>query len=133
MDGLEAERHLQAPGEAVAQTQAALAHERGMRLDDDALEGAQQHGDRGVLLGPDRLRVEEAPGVVELDLPRGGSAARAARICAPTAPGGAGSGSVFFQRSHMRQRHGHSRLVRKIVATGTTSPDSAISFSTKAA
>jgi hypothetical protein len=33
----------------------------------------------------------------------------------------------------MRQRQGHSRLVRKLVATGTTAPESAISFSTKAA
>src|SRR5580765_6192976 len=40
------------------------------------------------------------------------------------APGGTGSVVVFFQRSHMTQRHGHSRLVRNTVATGTTSPDS---------
>src|SRR5438034_222837 len=54
-------------------------------------------------------------------------------ICAGIAPDGTVSIKVFFHKSHITQRHGHSRLVRKIVATETISPDSARSSSTRKA
>ena len=48
-------------------------------------------------------------------------------------PGGVASGSVFCQRSHIRQRQGHSRLVRKIVAIDAGWPASSDSSSNRKA
>src|SRR5438034_11615320 len=52
----------------------------------------------------------------------GGSGASAQRICSGICPGATESSSVFFHRSHIRQRNGHSRFVRNSVATSTTRP-----------
>ena len=80
-------------------------------------------GDLLVVVRRDRLRVEEAAGVVQLDLPRRRQArASAARICAAMAPRGTVSSSVFTHRSHITQRNGHSRLVRKTTAVGARAP-----------
>ena len=53
------------------QAQAAVAQKRRVALDNDALEATHRLGDLGVVLRWDRLRVEEAAGIIELDLPRG--------------------------------------------------------------
>ena len=80
----------------------------------------ERRGDPASSSARDRLRVEEAAGVVELDAAApAGSAARArADLRAGSRRAAPVSGSVFCQRSHITQRHGHSRLVRKTVATG---------------
>src|SRR6202040_3399489 len=61
----------------------------------------------------------------------GGSCASAQRICSAICPGATDCSRVFFHKSHIRQRNGHSRLVRKIVATSTLPPLGAASGSTK--
>jgi tetratricopeptide (TPR) repeat protein len=58
------------------------------------------------------------------------SRCKAYSICFGIAPAGTLSVSVFRHRSHIRQRQGHSRFVRKTVATVTISPDAAHSSST---
>src|SRR5260370_32884427 len=63
----------------------------------------------------------------------GGSSRRARAIWAGTAQSRARESVVFFHRSHIRQRKGHSRLVRKIVATSSTAPAAVRSGSTKKA
>src|SRR5580698_9820171 len=50
-----------------------------------------------------------------------GNTDNACAIWRGMAPAGTLSVRVFFHRSHMTQRHGHSRLVRKIVLTFTIS------------
>ena len=67
----------------------------GMRLDDHALEPGDDVGDLLRRRREGSLRVEEAAGVVQLDLRAGGSAASAARICAAIAPRGTVSSSVL--------------------------------------
>src|ERR1700674_3078554 len=47
------------------------------------------------------------------------------------APGGTLSVSVLRHRSHIRHRQGHSRFVRKMVATETISPAAVRSSSTR--
>ena len=56
-------------------------------------------------------------------------AARAASICAGIAPAGVSSRVVKRQRSHIAQRHGHSRPVRNTVPTRATVPRSVSSSS----
>src|SRR5205807_1158040 len=50
--------------------------------------------------------------------------------CAMMAPAGVRSVVVYFHKSHMTQRKGRSRLVRKTVATSSTSPSAVRSCST---
>src|ERR1700704_60972 len=57
--------------------------------------------------------------------------ARANAICFGIAPSGTVSVSVFFHKSHIRQRQGHSLLVSRIVPELTTRPDRARSCSRK--
>src|SRR6266850_862031 len=59
------------------------------------------------------------------------SRARAKSICFGIAPGGTVSVRVFFHKSHIKQRHGHSLLVSRIVPELTTCPDSERSSSRK--
>ena len=120
MDRLEAHRDLEAPADEVAEPQA-----RRRRRGPDATRrrrarrAATSCGDLLEVAGRNRPRVEEAARVVELDAARRREVRRGpSRICAAIAPAGTVSVSVFFQRSHIRQRQGHSRFVRKIVATG---------------
>ena len=47
------------------------------------------------------------------------------------APGGTLSGRVFFQRSHIKQRQGHSLLVRRMTPEETRRPDRLSSCSRK--
>src|ERR1700734_496222 len=56
---------------------------------------------------------------------------RAYSICMGIAPTGTVPVRVFFHRSHITQRHGHSRLVRNSVFTGTISPSFERSSSAK--
>src|ERR1700722_1329547 len=49
------------------------------------------------------------------------------------APSGTRWSVVYFQRSHIKQRNGHSRFVRKRVATSSTLPPVVRSGSTKKA
>src|SRR6516165_5100810 len=49
------------------------------------------------------------------------------------APAGTRTSVVYFHRSHIRQRNGHSRLVRKMVATSSTFPADVRSGSTRKA
>ena len=103
---------------------------RRMRLDDHPLETFDLARDGLVVLDRNLLRIEEAAGVVQLDV-TGGLEARPA-LCESareSRPRGALSSSVFIHRSHMTQRKGHSRLVRKTTAVGTSAPDSAGSSS----
>src|SRR5580658_8991562 len=60
-----------------------------------------------------------------------GSRDRAYSICAGIAPTGTVSVRVFFHRSHITQRHGHSRLVRNSVFTATILPSLECSSSAK--
>ena len=70
VDRLEAERNLQPAIEQVAKAQAEFAHEGRMRLDDHPFEGPNEGGDLLMLFGANRLCVEEAARVVQLDVPR---------------------------------------------------------------
>ncbi len=70
-----------------------------------------------------RCRASRAAPRADARAPRG--SARGSR------PSAIGASSVFFQRSHIMQRYGHSRFVRKIVATGTAPRRAAGSSSTK--
>src|SRR4051812_17189341 len=49
------------------------------------------------------------------------------------APSGTRSSVVYFHRSHIRQRKGHSRFVRKRVVTSSTVPSAVRSGSTRKA
>src|ERR1700730_14439114 len=60
-----------------------------------------------------------------------GSCDKAKSICAGIAPGGTEVVKVFRHKSHITQRQGHSRLVKKTVATGRISPEADNSCSTK--
>ena len=107
--------------------EAARSHQGRVALHDGPSEGRRQPRDRRVFPGRDRTRVEETARVVELEmrpLPGviGGRRSRAYSIWAAMAPSGTVSSSVFRQRSHITHRQGHSRLVRKIVATSTAWP-----------
>ena len=98
-----------------------------MRLDDDLLESRNRGGHGVVVLLRHRARIEEAAGVVQLDLrdrPAVSlrSRSRAAATCAGIAPGGVSAVVVYRHRSHITQRHGHSRPVRKTVARPRHAP-----------
>ena len=123
---LEPDRHLElGPREEVAEAQDRVAREGGVALDDDALEAAHERRDRRVVLRRDRRAVEEAARVVELHAPRRGQPLeRVPDLLGDRARSASGASSVFFQRSHIVQRNGHSRFVRKIVATGAGTPRS---------
>src|ERR1700733_13313509 len=60
-----------------------------------------------------------------------GNRASAYSICAGIAPARTVSAKVFFHKSHIKQRHGHSRLVRNNVLTETISPSREHSSSAK--
>ncbi len=67
MDGLQPHRDFESSGQAPGQRGGAAADQRGMRLDDHALESGELGHDRVDVRIRDGLRVEEASGVVELD------------------------------------------------------------------
>jgi hypothetical protein len=76
---------------------------------------------------------KKLPALYSLTCRTAGSAARACSICPGTAPVGTRVVVVFFHKSHIRQRNGHSRLVRRIVATSSIVPYLVRSGSTKKA
>ena len=102
---------------------------RRMRLDDHALEPFDLARDRLVILERNLLRIEEAAGVVQLDVSRRLKPGERGSNLRGNGAGGTRSSSVFVHRSHITQRNGHSRLVRKTTAVGTSAPDSSGSSS----
>ena len=92
--------------------------------------------DRVVVVLGHRARIEEAAGVVQLHLTD--ALARLVQAsCAPRPPAprsrprGVSLSVVCCQRSHITQRHGHSRPVRNTVATRAIVPSAARSSSTR--
>ena len=67
MDRLEAHGDLEIAVEKVPEVEDRRSHERGVALDDRALEGSERRGDRGMVFRGNGPAVEEAAGVVELD------------------------------------------------------------------
>ena len=121
---LEAHRHFERARRAdrgrpgIARMRA--GQEGGVRLDDDPLE--PRHGPRdrpsssaaGMARGSKKL-----PALYSLICRAGGQRLeRAPDLQRQSRPGGTSSSSVFTHRSHITQRKGHSRLVRKTTAVG---------------
>ncbi len=76
-----------------------------------------------VILGWNGVRIKKAAAVIKFELPRRRQVQkRMIDLCRGSLPTVTDSVSVLRHRSHIKQRNGHSRLVRKIVATGTTTP-----------
>ena len=67
MNGLQPHRYLEWSAKALAENGSRIVHQDRMTLDDHSLESAQKKSDLLVVCGRDRLTVEEAPAVVELD------------------------------------------------------------------
>ncbi len=124
MRRLQANRHLELACHQRLEPPASIGvragEKRRMRLDDHPLEPVDLARDRLVILRRNLLRIEEAAGVVQLDraapaearTTRSNLLRRSRRAARP-------SSSVFIHRSHITQRNGHSRLVRKTTAVGT--------------
>ncbi len=103
-----------------------------MALNDGSLKLPDEFCDRRIIFAWNRLHIKEAAAVVKLHLARGWQSFQGVGDLARNGAGcDFGTFRVFFHRSHMTQRQGHSRLVRKMVATGTTSPLGEHSSSTK--
>ena len=71
MNRLQAEGDFEPSPQQIAKPHTAIVGQARMILDDDGLEVADARGDGRMILGWDRLRVEEVAGVVELEVLRG--------------------------------------------------------------
>ena len=99
MYGFEANGNLQFPREQITELQNPVIDKQWMAFNDDGFIGSEQAADSFIIARRDRPWIKKGWSV------------------------------VFFQRSHMRQRKGHSLLDRKTVCPCSMCPESVLSCS----